>query len=93
MPKVDGKVLMSPSWIAVWTQLLGWIFWGAWYTFTTSHNSKMIELINQQNIPTRLSVIESKLRGYDSLGDKIDLLNLQLARFEARLAVQEVTRK
>ncbi len=51
-----------------------------------------IEKIDQYNLPSRISVIESKLIGYDKFGQKMDALSKQLARLEGRL-ISERNRK
>ncbi len=63
-------------------QLIAWIFWGAWFTFSTRNNTSLLEDLAKENLPTRMSVVESKVNGYDRLISKMNALSLQIAKLE-----------
>lgn len=66
-------------------QLIAWIFWGAWFTFSTRNNTSLLEDLARENLPTRMSVVESKVNGYDKLISKMNALSLQIAKLEGTI--------
>jgi len=78
---------LSP-WASFIGQLIICIFWGAYFTFQVQNNNEKIEEIFQNNLPTRTTVIETRLEYYDrTIVDRIEALSDDVN--ELKLEVRE----
>lgn len=66
---------LSP-WASFIGQLVICIFWGAYFTFQVQNNNDKIQEIIEDNIPTRTTVIETRLEYYDkTIVNRIEALS------------------
>jgi hypothetical protein len=74
MDAKDEKIIISSTMVTIIIQLSLWIFWGAYYTFTTNQNGKLLEELKNENLPTRIKVLEVKVEYYDRILERLDSL-------------------
>lgn len=59
-------------------QLITWVFWGAWFTFSTINNTKLLEEIHKHKLPSRVAILEHQIKDFEKLFDKMDELSRQI---------------
>lgn len=62
----------TSGWAAVAVQVVIFVFYGAYVTFSSQQNKEYIEKINEEKMPIRLQVVETKMEYYDKIIDKMD---------------------